>query len=136
MVADKIMALEVDCKTGLAGKPVEVKNLESHVCALQNDTDEKDDDMTKADTDSTDRDVAANTKDKRLADEAEIQTKLAEVTKATRDGDLDRAEESLSEIEEIKNLFIPTQEKVEAARKSLDAAKALAYAKNDSRDLP
>jgi hypothetical protein len=136
MVADKIMALEVDCKTGLAGKPVEVKDLESHVCAPKNEADEEDDGVSEADVDSRDDDVAPTANGQKLADAADIQKKLDEVTKATQDGELDRAEESLSKIEDVENLFIPMQHKVEAARKALDAAKALAYAKNDSPVLP
>jgi hypothetical protein len=140
MVADKIMAVEVDCKTGMPGKPVEVKNLESHVSALQGDKDETagdaNDGVSRTDNHPMDNAVAQAAKVDKLADAADVQAKLDEVTKATQDGELDRADKSLTQLEDLKDLSEPLQGKVEAARKTLDAARALSYAKKDSPDLP
>jgi len=140
MVADKIMAVEVDCKTGLPGKPVEVKDLESHVSALEGDKDkaagEAEDGVSQTDIPSEVKTVTQAAQDDKLADVTDVQTKLDEVTKATQAGELDRADESLCQLEDLKNLSEAMQSKVDAARKALDAARALSYAKENSPDLP
>jgi len=115
MTKDKIMAVQVDCTTGRPGKPAEVKDLESHASAAKGAED----------------DVAGE-----APSEADVQSKLDEVTKATKDGKLDRAGELLSQLEDLKNLSDSLKGKVDAARKALDAAKALSDAKKKLPSLP
>jgi hypothetical protein len=137
MVADKIMAVEVDCKTGMPGKPVEVKNLESHVTAVQGAEDEAGDDVSQADVPpSADGIADETTKVDKLADSTAVRAKLNEVTMATEAGELDRADKSLAELEALKDLSESLQSRVKNARTALDAARALSYAKKDSPDLP
>jgi hypothetical protein len=140
MVADTIMAVEVDCKTGMPGKPVEVSDLESHVSALAGEQDEADseagDDVSQADVRSHLDGILKADKVDKLANATDVQAKLDEVTKATKSGEFDRAETSLTQLEEMKNLSASLEGKIAAARKALDAARALSYATKDSPNLP
>ncbi|GJM24435.1 MAG: hypothetical protein DHS20C16_08500 [Phycisphaerae bacterium] len=117
MIEDKIMAVRVDCTTGKASAPSEVTDLEAHAMAS----------MTAADVDA----AAGGT----LLD-ATIESKLDGIAQATKEGELDNAEESLIRLEEKTNLSESLQAKVKSARSALDAAKSVADAKDGLPELP
>ncbi len=118
MVEDKIMAVQVDCTTGKAGEPAEVKDLESHAPTAEGAKDE------------------AAGESQEASSEADVQSKLDEVAQATKDGKLASAEESLRQLEELKNLSESMKSKVDSARQALDAAKAASDAKKSLPGLP
>ena len=112
------MAVQVDCTTGKPGEPAEVTDLESHVPAVEG---------AKG---------AAEGKPGEAPAEADVQSTLDEVTKATQDGKLGDAEKSLSQLEDLKNLSESLQGQIDGARAALDAAKAASELKKKLPGLP
>ncbi|NOX58517.1 MAG: hypothetical protein GXP29_06625 [Planctomycetes bacterium] len=124
IAGDKIMAVQVDCATGKMGEPAEVKDLESHAPASEGAGDE-------AAGESADAGESAE-----APSDADVQTKLDDITKATKAGELGSAEESLTQLENLKNLSDTMQGKVKAARQAMDAARAASKLKKGLPSLP